>query len=196
MKPIILASASPKRKELLEQVGLRFRVEPSEEPEDLSLAEAPDELAKKLSQQKALAVGRRHKNAIVIAADSVAFLDGSAIGKPGSHKQARQLLAAINGRTHSLITGFTVLDTADGRTVSESVETKVHVRKLNPAEIEAYVGSGEPLDKAGGYDIQGLGALIVDRIEGDYSNVLGLPLGALARRLREFGIHTLPGSPM
>lgn len=191
MRHIVLASSSPKRKELLEQIGLPFRVDPSGEPEDLSGALAPAELTKKLSLHKALAVGRRHNDAIVIGADSVAFLDGQAIGKPGSPHQARKLLSSANGRTHSLVTGFTILDTRDGRSVSEAIESRVHMRHLMPAELDAYVASGEPLDKAGGYDIQGLGALIVDRIEGDYSNVLGLPLATLGRRLKEFDIDAL-----
>jgi septum formation protein len=101
------------------------------------------------------------------------------------------MLRALSGRTHLVITGFTILDTAGGKCVSDSVETKVYFRSLTEEEIDSYVMSGEPLDKAGAYAIQGLGALLIRGIEGDYFNVVGLPLSALAARLKEFGIHIL-----
>jgi septum formation protein len=101
------------------------------------------------------------------------------------------MLRALNGQAHSVITGFTVLDTESGKVVSRSVETRVHMRKLTLKEIDSYLKSKEPLDKAGGYAIQGLGAVLVERIEGDYSNVVGLPLSALAKSLREFGVNVL-----
>lgn len=101
------------------------------------------------------------------------------------------MLTALSGKSHSVITGFAIIDTDTGKTVSRSVETKVYIRALAPSEIEAYVRSGEPRDKAGAYAIQGLGSVLVERIEGDYSNVVGLPLGALAQALKEFGISVL-----
>ncbi|MBI2287673.1 MAG: septum formation inhibitor Maf [Chloroflexi bacterium] len=191
MKKIILASASPRRKELLEKVGLKFEVDPSNYEEVGQPGLEPHELARKISLGKAEAVASKHKNAIVIAADTFIVADGKVLGKPHTQKRAREMLAAISGKSHSVITGFSIIDTATNKTVSKSVETKVYIRKLTPAEIDAYVASKEPLDKAGAYAIQGLGVVLVEKIEGDYSNVIGLPLSALAEALKEFGIKIL-----
>ncbi len=191
MKTIILASASPRRKELLERIGLRFEVEPSNYEEDIHSGLEPHELAQKISLKKALTVAGKHKNAIVIAADTFGVIDGQILDKPHTEEEARKMLAMINGKSHSVITGFSIIDTGKNKTVSRAVETKVYIRKLTPTEIDAYVRSKEPLDKAGAYAIQGLGAVIVERIEGDYFNVVGLPLSALAEALKEFGINIL-----
>lgn len=133
----------------------------------------------------------RHADSIIIAADTIGVLEGRILGKPLDAHHARKMLAEMSGRCHSVITGFTVVDSATNRAVSRTVETKVFFRKLNKSEIDRYVRTGEPLDKAGAYAIQGLGALLVDRIEGDYSNVIGLPLCELAVVLKRFGV-TLP----
>ncbi len=130
-------------------------------------------------------------NAIVIAADTFGVFDGRILGKPHTEEEARRMLEALNGKSHSVITGFSVIDTGTNKVLSKSVETRVYIRKLTPAEIDAYVRSKEPLDKAGAYAIQGLGAVIVERIEGDYYNVVGLPLSALAEALKVFGIDVL-----
>lgn len=190
-RTIVLASASPRRKELLEQVGLKFEVEPSNYVEDTSSKLKPHELAKAISRDKALAVGGKRKDAVVIAADTFIVFRDKVMGKPRSEVEAKEMLVALSGKTHSVITGFTVLDTADDRIVSKSVETRIHVKRLTPEEVDAYVASREPLDKAGAYGIQGLGAVLVDRIEGDYFNVMGLPLNALTESLKEFGINVL-----
>ncbi len=113
------------------------------------------------------------------------------IGKPHTNVQAREMLRALNGKTHLVITDFTILDTETGKVLSRSVETKVHMSELTLEEIESYIRTKEPLDKAGGYAIQGRGAVLVERIEGDYSNVVGLPLSALAESLKEFGVNVL-----
>ncbi len=110
------------------------------------------------------------------------------MGKPHTERNARKMLAAISGKSHSVITGFSIIDTDKNKILSQSVETKVYIRKITSAEIDAYVKSGEPLDKAGAYAIQGSGAVFVERIEGDYFNVIGLPLSALTEALKEFGI--------
>ena len=191
MKAIILASASPRRKELLEQIGLSFMVEPSNYQESMSLELEPHELAKSLSLEKARLVARNHRNALVIAADTFIVFEGKILGKPRTETQAKAMLETINGKPHSAITGFTIIDTDSNKTVSRAVETRVHLRKLSSNEIDAYVTSKEPLDKAGAYAIQGLGSAIVERIEGDYSNVIGLPLSALTESLKEFGVHVL-----
>jgi septum formation protein len=191
MKIIILASTSPRRKELLEKIGLKFEVEPSNYVEDMHSGLSPDELARVISLGKAKAVACRHKNAIVIAADTFIVLKGKIMGKPGTEAEARKMLMRLRGKSHSVVTGFTILDTDNDKVLTKSVETVVHIKNLTSEEIEAYVKSGEPLDKAGAYAIQGLGSIIVERIEGDYFNVIGLPLGALAEGLKEFGIHVL-----
>ncbi len=191
MKTIILASSSPRRRELLHSIGLRFKVEPSDTKENTSLAVEPHQLAQTISLQKAQDVARRHRDALVIGADTLGVLDGRILGKPRTEQEATDMLTTLGGKSHSVITGFTIIDADTGKTVSRSVETKVYIRTLAPSEIEAYVRSKEPLDKAGAYAIQGLGAVLVERIEGDYSNVVGLPLCALTEALKEFGINVL-----
>lgn len=188
MKTIILASASPRRKELLEKIGLNFEIEPGgcEEVADTGLE--AHELALKLSREKAEVIARKHPNAIVIAADTVVLLGDKILGKPHSQAEAGKMLRSLSGKSHNVITSFTIIDTDKKKILSKSVETKVYIRKLNPKEIDAYIKSGEPLDKAGAYAIQGLGSLIVEKIEGDYFNVVGLPLGSLAEALKKFGI--------
>ncbi len=191
MKTIILASASPRRKVLLEKIGLVFEVEPSNYEEDMPLRLEPHEFARKISLEKARGVASKHKNSIVIAADTFIVLGGQILGKPHTEKDAREMLEAISGKYHSVITGFSIIDTGKDKTLSKSVETKVYIRKLTLAEIDAYVKSGEPLDKAGAYAIQGLGAVFVEKIDGDYYNVVGFPLSALTEALKEFGINIL-----
>ena len=191
MKRIILASASPRRRELLEKIGLKFEVEPSDYAEDLRSGLSPDELARVISLEKARSVASKHKNTVVIAADTFIVFRGKIMGKPGNEAEARKMLMMLSGKSHSVITGFTILDTDENKILTKSVETVVHIKNLTSEEIETYVKSGEPLDKAGAYAIQGLGSVIVERIEGDYFNVIGLPLSALAEGLKEFGIHIL-----
>ena len=191
MRTIILASASPRRKELLARIGLRFEVEPSNYEEDMPSGLEPHELAQKISLEKAEIVASKHKDAVVIAADTFIFFGGQILGKPHTENEARKMLKTINGKPHSVITGFSIIDTGKNKTLSKSVETKIYIRKLTLSEIDAYVKSREPLDKAGAYAIQGLGAVIVERIEGDYFNVMGLPLSALTEALKDFGINIL-----
>ena len=191
MKTIILASASPRRKELLEKIGLEFEVEPGDYEEDIGSGIEPHELAQKISLKKAEVVASKRKNALVIAADTFIVCGGKILGKPHTEDEARKMLETINGRAHSVVTGFSIIDTGKNKTLSKSVETRVYVRKLTPAEIDAYVMSKEPLDKAGAYAIQGLGAVIVEKIEGDYFNVIGLPLSMLTEALKEFGVNIL-----
>jgi septum formation protein len=191
MRRIVLASASPRRKQLLEQLGLRFEVEPSDYEEDIAPGSEPREMARKLSLGKARAAAQKHRKALIIAADTLVVLGDRVFGKPHTNAEAREMLRTLNGKPHLVITGFTVLDTETGKVVSRSVETRVHMRKLTLKEIDSYVRTKEPLDKAGGYAIQGRGAVLVERIEGDYSNVVGLPLSAMAESLREFGISVL-----
>lgn len=191
MKRIILASASPRRREILEITGLKFEVDASDYEEHFRSNLGPHELARYLSGEKARKVSKKYGNAIIIAADTFIVFRRKIYGKPRTATEAKRMLGELNGKTHSVISGFTILDTGTNKAVSGSVETRVTLRKLSSKEIASYVESGEPLDKAGAYAIQGLGALIVRKIEGDYFNVVGLPLAALAEQLKKFGIRIL-----
>ena len=190
-RTIILASASPRRKEILEKTGLQFTVDESSYEEETDSGLKPRELARYLSREKAREVARRHRNALIIAADTIVVSGGRLFGKPRSKQEAREMLKALSGKSHSVITGFTIIDTKEKKEFSKTVESKVFFKKLSADEIEAYIRSGEPFDKAGAYGIQGLGAVIVKKIEGDFFNVMGLPLNALSESLKKFGINVL-----
>lgn len=191
MKNIILASTSPRRQALLAQLGLEFKVDGRvrEDPKISGLE--PSELVKKLSLEKALLIVKYHTDAIIISADTIGIVSGRVIGKPHSYDDARTVLSLLSGKAHTVITGFTVIDTGTKKTVTQSVATTVYFKKLTAEEINAYIATGEPMDKAGAYAIQGLGAALVERIEGDYYNVVGLPLYALAEVLKQFGVNVL-----
>ena len=188
MRRIILASESPRRRELLKSTGLSFEVASSDIEEDLGLGLLPHELAQHLSVEKASSVAGGYPDAVIIAADTFIVHEDSLLGKPHTSDEARRMLRALSGRERSVITGFTILDTKSGRMLSESVETTVWFKELSEEQIEEYVETGEPLDKAGAYAIQEQGAALVKKIEGDYQNVVGLPLKALREGLRQFGI--------
>ena len=188
---IILASGSPRRRQLLEQVGLRgFGVRASDVDESVRPGLTPAEMVEELSARKAAAVVREApKDGLVLAADTVVALEGAVLGKPASPEEAARMLAALSGRTHQVYTGLTLA--GPGAVCTEHEVTDVTFRALSGAEIAAYVATGEPMDKAGAYGIQGLGALLVQRLEGDYFNVMGLPLCRLGRMLRAFGVELL-----
>ncbi len=188
MRKIILASASPRRKEILRKTGLNFSICTSDYKEDINLSLKPRALAKFLSRKKAETVAHKYKNAIIIAADTFIVFKNRLLGKPHTDKEAEKMLNMLNGKAHSVITGFTIMDTASKKILSRSVETKVYFKKLGRKEINAYVRSKEPLDKAGAYAIQGLGSVFIERIDGDFLNVVGLPLRALKESLKKFGI--------
>lgn len=182
-RDLILASASPRRRELLEKLGLKFTVCPANVDED----RLPDEDALayplRTAVKKAMAVADGRENAIVIAADTVVALDDEILGKPKSEDEAKAMLRRLSGREHIVITGIGIADTVSGRTLSTTEQTIVYFYPLTAEEIDAYVASGEPMDKAGAYGIQGKGSLLVRKIDGDYFNVVGLPLGKLYRLL-------------
>lgn len=191
LRKIILASTSPRRKQLLEKTGLKFDVVGSDYEEDMTLKLKPKELAKHLSMGKAKSVAAKYRNAVVIAADTFIAYKDRVLGKPHTPEQAKKTLRMLSGKAHSVITGFTIVDTATGKKVSKAVETKVYFKKLIDSEISGYIKSKEPLDKAGAYAIQGLGAVLVEKIEGDFFNVMGLPVNALVTELRKFGVKIL-----
>ena len=188
---IILASQSPRRRELLGQMGFSdFIIRPAvgEEKADLSLS--PARLVEDLSLQKGLEVAASAAPGdLVIAADTVVAVDGQILGKPHSPQEAAEMLCALSGRTHTVYTGVTLC--RDGEVLTEHEATSVRFRPLTREEIEAYVATGEPMDKAGAYGIQGIGSLLVEGIEGDYFNVVGLPVCRLGRMLARFGVDAL-----
>ncbi|MEX2008208.1 MAG: Maf family protein [Candidatus Spechtbacterales bacterium] len=188
MKELILASGSPRRKELLEQAGFSFQVEPSDFEEDMTLEIPPAELAQELSRGKAEAVARNNADAVVLGADTFIVFEGTLLGKPHTEEEAVRTLQRLNGTSHTVITGFTVIEAARDKRVSRAVETTVYFCNLSEEEIGTYVQTHEPLDKAGAYAIQGRGAIFVEKIEGDFYNVVGLPLCEVARVLKDFGI--------
>lgn len=188
MKKIILASESPRRKELLRKAGLKFEVDVSNFNENVDVDLTPIELAKHLSLQKAKTVAEKHKNAIIISADTIVVFNNEIIGKPKDEKDAEKMLKKLSGKPHLVITGFTIIDTDLNRVINDHAETTVHVKTLSKKEIEDYVKTKEPLDKAGGYGIQGLGGKLIDKIEGDFDNVVGLPIQKVLKYLKEFDL--------
>lgn len=191
MKPIILASTSPRRKELLEKLGLQFQVVSSNYEEDMNSKLKPLELAKRLSAGKAGAVVAQFPQHIIIAADTFIAFSNELLGKPHTATDVTKMLKKISGKPISVITGFTIIDTSKNKKISKSVETKVYIKNLSDKEIAAYVKTKEPMDKAGAFAIQGIGAVIVKKIDGDFFNVMGLPLFDLSESLKKFGIHVL-----
>lgn len=186
MKKIILASASPRRKELLTKVGFKFEVAVSYFEEKINFQLSPEKIVKELAQSKARSVAEKYPDAIVIAADTIIVLEKKIVGKPKNKADARQILRLLSGKAHSVITGFVVFDTKTKQAVVKHVETQVFFKKIPEKKIIAYVETGEPLDKAGAYAIQGKGSFLVERIEGDYENVVGLPVKALIKELKKF----------
>lgn len=190
---IILASQSPRRRQLLEQIGLdHFIVRPARGEEVMDPALSPAQLVEELSRQKAREVaGASDPGDLVIAADTVVAIDGRVLGKPHDREEACAMLSALSGREHTVYTGVTVC--RDDRMLTQHEATQVRFRPLSPREIQAYVDSGEPMDKAGAYGVQELGALLVEGIRGDYFNVVGLPLCRLGQMLSQFGVELLAG---
>lgn len=189
----ILASASPRRRELLEQVGMEFDVFVTNADESKIDKNLPPELyVAELAMTKAAAAAGALKNerdALIISADTVVCLDGKILGKPKNEEDAYLMLSELSGKIHKVYTGICVMRTSDGFAAAGSECTQVHFKKLTHEKKEKYIKSGEPMDKAGAYGIQGKGALLVEKICGDYFNVVGLPLSKLAEMLeKEFGI--------
>ncbi len=186
---LILASGSPRRIELLKMLGCKFQVIPSKIEEKVNPHLSPIQNVKRLSRQKALDVVSKVSDGIVIAADTVVVLNKRILGKPKNEKEAREMLKKLSGKEHRVITGLAVVDAKTKKILQDVVITKVKFQKLNKDLINRYIASGEPMDKAGAYGIQGKGALLVESIKGDYFNVAGLPLNKLNQLLEKFGIN-------
>ncbi|HWP48718.1 MAG TPA: Maf family protein [Candidatus Limnocylindrales bacterium] len=183
---IILASASPRRQELLRQIGVKFEVIPSYISEDFEITLPPGEAVRILAERKATAVAQIRPEALIIAADTIVYLDGNILGKPDSPEKAAEMLRQLSGRTHQVITGVAFRCVERGIQESLEVTSDVTFGVLSEDLITRYVETGEPLDKAGAYGIQGMGAVLVESIKGSYSNIVGLPLFEVARVLRRY----------
>ena len=190
---IVLASVSPRRRELLESLGLRVIVIPSEIDEGNRQGFRPLELAQLHADAKAQAVAAREHAHVILAADTVVDVDGVSFGKPRDRDEASAMLGRLAGREHLVHTAYSLVDLPGGRRLAETVTTRVRFYPLGQDEIDAYVATGDPLDKAGAYGIQGRGAALVERIDGDFYTVMGLPLGRVVRSLESLG-YTLPGT--
>jgi septum formation protein len=188
---LILASESPRRYELLKQVGLDFDVIPSGIEEDYIKGESPRKHVLRLAEAKALDVGNRHPNRWVVAADTIVYVDHSILGKPKSREEAKKMLRRLSGKEHRVLTGFSVRHLEKGKGDRGAVQTSVKVKKLTQAEMEWYVETGEPFDKAGGYAVQGIGSFMIESIKGSYTNVVGLPICELIQMLSRLGAITI-----
>ena len=183
---LVLASQSPRRQELLKLLGHPFDCIPSDIEEHAVPGEAPADHVTRLSEMKARAIGRTLSDTIVIGSDTVVVLDEDILEKPDSEREAVEMLLRLSNRTHTVFTGFALIDTSSGRTVSGHETSRVTMRRFSRRLAERYVATGEPLDKAGAYGIQGYGAVLITGIEGCFFNVMGLPLARLMETLCEF----------
>jgi len=192
MKKIVLASSSPRRELLLKQIGLDFIVYPSNIDEKiLSEKISPKEFVLKIALEKARRVANIFNEAIIISADTIVVLDGKILGKPKDREDAINMLKRLRGKIHQVFTGIVVWETPTNKYLVRVVKSLVKMRDYSLEEIVNYVNTGEPFDKAGAYGIQGKGALLVEKIEGDYYNIVGLPLASLNLLLKKFGIKLL-----
>jgi len=195
MELIVLASSSPRRSVLLRQIGLKFEIMIPDVDESIDSHESPELVAQELAYLKALSAADRLKrngryDCLVIGADTIVVKDGI-LGKPENSNQAYNMLKSLQGSWHEVITGLTVIDCAGMRSIKCFEKTLVKMKSLSDDEIWSYIDTGEPLDKAGAYGIQGIGALLVERIEGCYFNVVGLPLSRLSEVFGQFGVSLL-----
>jgi septum formation protein len=196
-KIVLLASSSPRRQELIRSLGIPYEVRASHADETTEPGLAPARIVETLSLRKAIAVYdamRRDgdvRGAVIVGSDTIVVLDNEVLGKPRDEGDALRMLKALQGRAHVVYSGVACLDAATGRSAVAHKATTVHMKPLDEARIRRYIATGEPMDKAGAYAIQGIGATFVDRIEGDYFNVVGLPVALLADMLPAFGIDVL-----
>lgn len=194
MTRFVLASSSPRRRQLLESIGLQFDVIPSAVPEELDRGETPEEYVIRLSREKAAAVAETNRDRWIIAADTIVVLGDQVLEKPRDTADAKRMLAAIAGQTHVVYTGVTVKCLQKNYADTHVAVSEVRMLPLSAKEIDWYVGTGEPLDKAGAYAAQGAGALFIESIHGSHTNVVGLPLALLFQMLRRAGLDPLQSS--
>lgn len=193
-RPLILASSSPRRRELITLLGIPFHVVPAEIDETPPDVQSPDEIVAFLAREKALAVACAGVEGIVLGADTIVVCEGKVLGKPRDTEEAMQMLCLLNGREHQVYTGVALLEMAGGAVVreqSESVCTRVWFRRVSEEHLRRYVATGEPMDKAGAYGAQGYGSTLIERIDGCYFNVVGMPVSRVCAMLEAWGIVPL-----
>ncbi len=188
---LILASASPRRRELLDRIGLDFEIIASGIDEEFKEGELARGHVLRLAREKAGTVSREHPHAWVLGADTEVVIDGDVLGKPDTPEEVRVMLKRLSGRMHMVITGFSIVMESTGVNIANTVESQVFFKEMSPDEIEWYIKTGEPYDKAGGYAVQGKGALFVREIRGSHTNVIGLPLCEVVSALESLGVVSL-----
>lgn len=187
-KRLVLASSSPRRKQLLEEIGLKFDIFPADIDEDIKKGESPEEHTLRLAEKKAKTAAKKVKDSWVIGADTIVFIDNRILGKPSDIHEAREMLLLLSGRYHKVATAFCFFNSATGDNIKRVAESMVKIKNLTNKEIEDYLKTGEPLGKAGAYAVQGIGGFMVEKIEGSYTNVVGLPMEEFQKVLEETGI--------
>ncbi|WNC16703.1 Maf family protein [Brevibacillus brevis] len=188
---LTLASSSPRRRELLQALGIAFKVQSSDVDETTAPGLSPQEVVEELALRKARAVASTLSEGVVLGSDTIVVLDDRILGKPADEADAFRMLSMLQGREHTVYSGVALIEAASGRSEVAHSSTRVKIRALSEAEIKAYIATREPMDKAGSYAIQGIGATIVEGIAGDYFTVVGLPLCLTANMLSRFGITVL-----
>ncbi len=191
MVPLILASASPRRKELLANLGLNIKIKVSQVDETMEEDIPPAQQVEKLAERKAAAVASETAEGLVIGADTLVVLAGKPLGKPANRQEAVQMINELQGKSHEVLTGLAVIDAATGQSVVTHQTTAVHFKPMTREQVERYVSTGEPYDKAGAYAVQGKASIFIESIQGCYFNVVGLPVSKLADALRVFGVEIL-----
>ncbi|HHX23085.1 MAG: Maf family protein [Tepidanaerobacteraceae bacterium] len=190
-RKLILASSSPRRQQLLNQIGLDFTVEPSNLNEDFNRDLDFGPFASEIAFKKSAAVAKRHKEGLVLGADTIVVCNRKILGKPATPLEAKEMLSMLSGRWHQVFTGLSLVDVSTGSFLKDFEESWVKFKDIDSNEIENYIKTGEPMDKAGAYGIQERGALFVEKISGDYYNIVGLPLFKLNLMLLNFNIRIL-----
>ena len=181
----ILASASPRRRELFQSIGLKFKIIPAHVNENYLAGESPRQHVKRLSIDKAMVIARKYPEAWVLGADTIVVIDGLILGKPKNKTQAREMLQNLSGREHKVFTGFTIAHVAAKIYKTKVIQSAVQFKTISPKEMDWYVSCDEPYDKAGGYAVQGKGACFIQSIYGSYTNVIGLPLCEVLEELKK-----------
>lgn len=190
-KPIILASGSPRRQQLLAGLGLQFKVQLSDIDEELAEEYSPNQIVEFLARRKVEAVKKNVNQGLVIGSDTIVVLEDDILGKPRDEQEAFDMLSRLQGNRHVVFSGLAIVDVEENKWKVAHQSTKVTMGSLTPEEIKNYIRTKEPMDKAGAYAIQGIGATLIEKIEGDYFTVVGLPLRLTAQFLREFGVDIL-----
>ena len=191
-KKLILACASPRRKELLENLGYVFQIIPADIDETINGTKSPEEIVKELALQKATYVADSvNYPAIIIGSDTIVVVDNTILGKPENNEDACNMLKMLSGRSHQVISGIAIIDNSNNKKIVDSISSDVYFRAISKEEITSYVKTGEPLDKAGAYAIQGLSSTFIEKINGCYNNIVGLPIFKVTQALKEFDLDIL-----